>query len=517
MAARKVAHKAKSSTAVTQRASVQTRYPAEAEQNPILPTSSGYYLWQTQTASNFGVPRYWSPQRDAWLRQFYTLPGNDLLAGTIATVISKVQTTGWFIEGPERMAGMYQRILARQVEFGAGWSVFISKLLVDYLTQDQGAWIERKRLDGPAVRPAIVHGPGDIEESRMVPSAADGFACFDAATITPKNDPEWPAYYLDDNGVYHSLHISLVGHMVDLPSSAHRMNNVGFCACSRALTTARILMLIAKYKQERLSDLPPAGLMILNNLNEDNWKDITDKYDMQQSNQGNMVWRRVMVAFGLDPALPAKAELTSFSSLPEHYDEAIATEIAVYSFALAFNIDPADLWPRRNTPLGTASEASISHLKAKGKRTGAIYSDLERFFNDGYSLPRSCSFRFDYQDADEDLMAADIRMKNVEAIRRMFEPPNVGGEGMISLRQAQQLLVINHCAPEFILQAGAAESVVSDVGAYKSHVVDLGPKSRVYRDGTVYRLERKPQAWTGHTTRQLTPEAIARAMTCQSR
>ena len=89
---------------------------------------------------------------------------------------------------------------------------------------------------------------------------------------------------------------------------------------------------------------------------------------------------------------------------------------------------------------------------------------------------------------------------------------------MISLEQAQQLLVINHCAPEFIMQAGAAESVVSDVGAYKSHVVDLGPKSRVYRDGTVYRLEHRPQAWTGHTTtRQLTPEAIARAMTCQSR
>lgn len=504
MAARKATPKAKSTATVRQRASVQTRFPADAEQNPILSPSSGYFLWQSQTAANFGVPLYWSPQRDAWLRQFYLLPGNDLLAGTIATVISKVQTTGWFVEGPERMARMYQRILAREVEFGAGWSVFISKLLLDYLTQDIGGWIERRRLDGPV----------------MQPSAADGFACFDAATVTAKNDPEFPCYYLDDDGLYHKLHRSLVGHMVDLPSASHKMNNVGFCACSRALTTARILMLIAKYKQERLSDLPPAGLLILNNLNEPGWKDLNAKYEMGQQNQGNTVWRRVMVAFGVDPALPAKAELTSFSSLPEHYDEAIATEIAVYSFALAFNIDPADLWPRRNTPLGTASEASISHLKAKGKRTGAIYSDLERFFNDGYSLPRSCSFRFDYQDADEDLMAADIRMKNVEAIRRMFEPPNVGGEGMISLEQAQQLLVINHCAPEFIIQAGAAETVVSDVGAYKSHIVDMGPKSRVYRDGTVYRLEHKPQMWTGTrhaNTRQLTPESIARAMTCQSR
>jgi hypothetical protein len=329
--------------------------------------------------------------------------------------------------------------------------------------------------------------------------------------LTPTGDPEYPAYYFDDEGNYHQIHFSLIGRMTDMPSPDHKMNGVGFCALSRALTTARILMLIAKYKQERLSDLPPAGLMILNNLNEEQWKDAEANFSVSQKNQGNMIWRNVMVAFGLDPALPASASLTEFSSLPEHYDEATATEIAVYSFALAFNVDPSDLWPRRNTPLGTASEASISHLKAKGKRTGAIYSGWERFLNDGYSLPRTCRFRFDYQDADEDLQAAEIRFRNVEAIRRMFEPPNVGGQGMISLEQAQQLLVLNNCAPEFVIQSGAAESIVSDTGVNKAHVVDLGPKSRVYRDGRVIRLEHRPQVFSGFS-KSLTAESVARAL-----
>lgn len=478
--------------------SVQTRNVADFTSTNLVPQSSSYwYLWQTQTVANFGVPRYWSPRRDAWLRQFYVLPGNDLLAGTIATVVSKIETTNWFIEGPERMANMYRNILMRDIEFGAGYSVFGAKAVTEYLTQDNGCWIERKRADGPTDRP----------------SAADGFALFDSATVTPTGDPEFPAYYLDDEGTYHKIHWSLCGHLVDMPSPDHKMNGVGFCALSRALTTARILMLIAKYKQERLSDLPPAGLLILNNLNEQDWKDMEAKYEVGQKNQGNTIWRNIMVAFGLDPAIPASANLLEFSRLPEHYSEDIATEIAVYSFALAFNVDPSDLWPRRNTPLGTASEASISHLKARGKRTGAIYSAFERFFNDGYSLPRSCSFRFDYQDADEDMEAAEIRLKNVEAIRKMFEPPNVGGQGMISLEQAQQLLVLNNCAPEFVIQSGAAESVISDTGVNKSpYAVDMGPNARAYRDGRTIRLEHKPQAFQGWTPQRITPEAVARAM-----
>jgi hypothetical protein len=91
------------------------------------------------------------------------------------------------------------------------------------------------------------------------------------------------------------------------------MLNVGFCAVSRALTVARILMDIARYEREKLSDLPPAGLLLLNNLSQQQWGDLQKQYDTRQQQRGNTVWRQVMVAFGLDPSVPLSAEVSSRS------------------------------------------------------------------------------------------------------------------------------------------------------------------------------------------------------------
>ena len=216
-------------------------------------------------AEEDGVPPYWSRYRDGWLREFVKRPGNDLLAGTIATVTAKVATTGWYLEGPERTANTYRRIMLQRSDFGAGWSTMVQPAVWDYLTQDPGGWIERIR-----------QGKADRQ------GAAIGFAHLDNAKMHLTGDPENPARYIPADGEEVLLHRSQFIRIVDSPSPREELYGVGYCAVSRALTTARILMDIARYERERLSDLPPAGLLLLNNLSRVQWEDLEAQYDVRQ-------------------------------------------------------------------------------------------------------------------------------------------------------------------------------------------------------------------------------------------
>lgn len=415
-------------------------------------------------------------QRDQWLRAFVKLPGNDLLVGTVATIVSKVATTGWAIEGPERTANLYRKILLLQADFGAGWTTLVEKLAWDYLTQDKGGFMER------------------IRSGRK--GAALGFAQMDSELCTLTGDPTRPVVYKEKDSKAEPvpLHPSQVVHLVDSPAPKKSLNNRGFCAVSRAWTTAHILMDIAVYEREKLSDLPPAGLLLINNMSKDQWQDIGKTYETQQRQQGNRVWRDLLVAFGLDPAIPLQAELLNFSNLPDHFSKRDATEIAIYSFALAFREDPRELWPVSAGSLGagTATESNIQHMKARAKGTGMILTEIERGFNDGLSLPPSLTFRFDFQDTEEDQQSAEIANMKAEYITKLWKPDAAAGTGIISTEEARSWLVRQGLFDEEDLATTDDEGLATDVETAKSWgSIDMGPRIRAHSDGRTVRLQRR--------------------------
>ena len=432
------------------------------------------------------APAYWSYARDAWLRSFVTDPGNDLLAGTMATVTAKVATTGWVLEGPERTANKYRNVLVQLSDFGAGWSGYVQKWVWDYLSQDAGGWSERIRM-GKANKQG----------------AAIGFANLDNARTRITGDPMLPVEYTPvsfdgKNADSVLMHHSQVMHLVDSPTPNALRRGVGFCAVSRAITTAQILLDIATYERERLSDLPPAGLLMLNNMTRKQWEDVEKQYETRQKQQGNRIWRDILTVFGMDPSLPIQAEILAFSGLPDNFDKQTATEIAIYSFALAFRIDPREIWPVSAGPMGTATEANIQHIKAKGKGAGLIMTEIERMFNQELSLPATLTFRFDFQDAEEDLQSAEIASAKAEFLRKLTEPIGQGEDGIISREEGRAWLVKEGLFDEEDLLAFGADESSTDVEEAKSaYAIDMGPKARVYSDGRVVRLEKRPQVWPG--------------------
>jgi len=340
-----------------------------------------------------------------------------------------------------------------------------------------------------------------------------GFAHIDESKMWRTGNPEWPFTYQAKDGQV-KMHRSHVSAITDMRDGRDTMLGNGYCGLSRTLATSHILMDVITYKREMLSDMPPAGILFINNMTDIQWQDLNEKYDTTQHNSGNRVWRDVMVACGIDPAYPISADLFRMRQLWESFSEREQMEISIYSFALGFRVDPREYWPVSSGSLGTATEAEIQHRKARAKGEGAIFSAVERVFNGPYGIGGVLRFRFDFRDDDEDQQAAEIAKLKIDNIRKMWEAsPNayyaiqqeVGGEepggaadedgqpmkavsgvtgigGMISTEEARALLVNWNVVEPHILGQQIAEGRIYDV---KGLIKAYGPWARVYSDGQV--------------------------------
>jgi hypothetical protein len=412
-------------------------------------------------------------ERDDWLVDFVQQEGNDLLAGALSTVAAKIVATGWYVEGPLMLVNLARNMLLYWSDFGRGWDSLANKWVRGFLNRDGGGSVEMARANA---------------QDRTGP--AMGFHHIDESKLVPTGNPEWPFIYLRDGGKTVKMHRSQLCTIVDMPSGRDNDKGVGFCSVSRSIITALVLLDILRYKRERLSDLLPAGLLLLNNMGSEQWSDITLKYDTRQRNEGNRVWRDLMVAMGVDPAYPLQAELFEFSSLPDHFNEKESTELAVYAFALSFREDPREFWPVSSGPLGTATEAELQARSARTKGEGIVYVAIERQLNRAEALPEGVVFHFDAQDDEQDKLAAEIKNVKSQIIRRLWEPAKVkleGGEaeGIITTEQAQQWLIWEHVIPWEILGQPMEVERLYDTRAWRDWD-DLGPQVRLYQDGRCF-------------------------------
>lgn len=414
-------HKA-AKTADPVKLTVQKR--AEAKAQEAFPLA-----WWFSSTTESEVSPWWSPARDLDLRAFWMKEGNDILAGAVSSMVKKFKAMSWEIEGPESVVKHFQEVLA-QAEYGQGWGYFLSKLLTDYCTQDKGAFFE-------------VIGEG--KPDKPLEARAIGVANLDASLCQLTGDPTYPVLYWNvKDGLPHKLHTTRVVHLVDMPSPNENMLGVGFSAVSRVIASSQILLMLSQYKKEKLSDLPPAGLLTLSNIMPRQWEDQKAEYKRERRKLGQELWANVMTLFSLDPAQPASANLTSFASLPDAFNEREATDLYINIVALAFGVDVREFWPLSAGSLGTATETLVMHQKAKGKGVGEIISSVERAVNWAV-LPKTCTFAFAFTDDDEDMASSQLLQIKTGTIMSMWTAGQdpAGGPAVVSREEVRQMLADN--------------------------------------------------------------------------
>jgi len=447
-----------------------------AQDNPM---GDIYSWWFRRPYDEFSeIAPYWSVQRDRDLRDFVLREGNDILQGAISSMVKWGRTLAWVVEGPDRVVNRYQSTLAES-EFGEGWGTLMSKCLWDYYTQDKGASIE-------------LIGTGDPEGPLQGPVL--GLAHLDSQYIQPTGDLTYPIlFHNPKDSQTHKLHASRVIRIVDQPSPNELLCGIGFCAVSRVIASSQVLMKLARFKNEKLSDMPEAGLLLLNNVLPSQWDDAKAYHERNRRKLGEEIWSNIMTMFSIDPAQPATANLISFANIPEGFDELVAHNIYVSIVALAFGVDAREFWPLSQGRLGSSEESRVQSEKAKGKGKGDVIASFERAVN-WKVLPESVNFRFDFRDDEEDKLKAEINEKKVDTIWQMWdsEAYKAGFEPPISALELRQMLADNvpdYFKPEFLEVLATDEEELTDTEREDNKM--LGPRVAIRSDGKMIKPQRR--------------------------
>lgn len=444
-----------------------------------IPHMGGFTLPISFYTSGNIAPEWEAGDRDYFLRTFWKRFGNDMLQGVIATAVAKVQTQNWQLEGPKRLVQMYHRFLRDEADFHRGYDSLVSRGLQDYYTQDNGWFIERFR-----------------SSKRDKAGPALGFAHLDSQRVRATGNVDYPWYYEDVEGAYHLMHRSQVIRIVDLPTPATEMwsDERGFCALSRTLSTAMILTMIVAMKREKLADLPPSALAIFNNISRKQFENSLRLKGMEDDMANNMLYRQLLPLFGIDPAHPASVQFLSLREVWEGFSDEEAMNMAAYSFAAGFRMDPREFWPVSQGTLGTGKEAEVQHQKAKGKSHGLIFTHLERGLNANDSLPKNVKFKFAIQDADEEEQRAKIhsmQIGNIEGMQKAGATLTPGEVRYLLVKKykviPQELLVppVEGEEPNLIIADVYMDDVERQAKEYAGWF--FGPVVTMDYDGTTYR------------------------------
>ena len=340
-------------------------------------------FWSFVTTRGYSLSAWATRARERELRNLFLHENNWMGQGAFAGLSKKVAATAWEISG-KRNVDHFQTVL-REANFQAGWNVFIERVVLDYLRQDGGAYIE-------------VIAPG--RPLRPPTGKATGIAHLDSLRCFPTGDPQYPVIYYSRKGTKHLLHASRVIHLVDLSDGDESNPGYGHCALSRAVSIVNQQIYMNRFIEQKLDDKPPPGYVTASNIEQGKRNAAFEMYRQEQGNDARPEWGKTVWFYSLDPSAPAKLEFTTFSQAPEGYSYKEYTELHVNAWALAIGCDVQELWQLTGGSLGSGQQSTILHAKSQGKTFGDLLTKLERSLND--VLPDYLEFQFKRRDSQEE-------------------------------------------------------------------------------------------------------------------
>ena len=377
----------------------------DVTQNEEYGSSFGFLNWVARAGET--VSPWWSAKRDKDLRAFF--PGSDHLAGAIYAIQARMTTVPFMIlardntiERHVQMAKYITTNMYEMTNFGQGWNMGYGKFITDYLTQDNGAFME-------------VLGPGP--KDGPIVGLPMGLNHLDSALCMRTRNPEYPVVYTDLNSKRYKLHHTRVIDMVSLPSADIQMNSVGLCGVSRAINTAQHLVDIGIFEQEKLGSRPTRSLLIGSKVSTRDLGGAFKAAERQMDNEGlNRFAKTVFIG---NPNQDINVDMLDLASLPDGYDKSTSIQLGMACIALAFGVDLRELWPATITG-ATKADASIQHMKARGKAIGEILQMTVRQMSQKF-LPPYLEMVHDFTDDDEDAARANILGTRAEAYTKLID------------------------------------------------------------------------------------------------
>ena len=401
-----------------------------------------------------------SRKRDRWLSDIWKIEPH--LAGVVYSVVSIDKNRTWSLIGGRNQVSRYTDILL-SADNGDGWRQFMSKASTAYHTSDMGTLVEVGRFGKNGPLRAIY--------------SVDPTAC----VLTGNRK-----YPLEYQGVkwrnYDFFRVAA------LPSFLEEYHDLGTCAVSRSVELTKLMYAIYQHDLEKLGAQAPKGLLLLQNITQDQWKEAMVSHRVDNANEMRNWFGGVAVLaqVGFDSI---DAKLVALSQLPDGFDLEVFTEILMYGYALCFGYDPIEFWPVGAGVIGRGRETEIQHLKATGKGGADFAVSLQERLNE--HIPEAVTFTFEHRDA-EGLMADSAIAENwAQVIDYLYQK----GEGVLSREQALSLLAEHGIVPEEWSRSIEEPDVHSDSAAtsLRTSSVPTVYKERLLENRRIHRaLETNP-------------------------
>jgi len=332
------------------------------------------------------IPAYGTEGEDDVLSEIWRT--EPILAGAIYSMSAKMTAMSWKITGKRATALRYARMFSNAAFIdGVSWDGFLASTTQDFYTTNRGVFWETPRL-------------GSSEYGQL----AD-IGHIDAMMCTLTGNTESPMVYLSETtGQEVRFKPGEYVHFASMPSPREIHLGRGFCAVSRALRAAKLLIGLHDYDSEKLENLPPEGVATVSGLTMDEFKDAITLWQMQRRSDNSLTFPQVLWLIGSQPNTEVKVGFQGFSQLPESFERKDVIDQYINTLSMCFGVDAREFWTMSSGSLGTGAESEIQHLKAKGKGSGEFITITERRLNS--LLPEGVDFGYDTQDIEEDATAA---------------------------------------------------------------------------------------------------------------
>ncbi len=298
-----------------------------------------------------------------------------------------------------------------------GWRHFSAVQAHSFYVTDMGAIAEigRERKRGPLR--ALYH--------------TDPTRC----TLTGKIDT--PLKYNPRRGKLQYWSLDDYYRVASMIAIQEKYRGLGFCALSRCLELAKIMIAVYRHDQESLGARAPDGLLLLRNITQQQWDQAMESRDAKKDSMEERYYGGVAVlaSMGVDEV---GAELVALSTLPAGFDKQTFANLTMYGYALAFGYDPSEFWPVQFGSLGRGTEAEMQHQKATGKGGLAFVLAYQEQIQE--LLPDTLQFEFEQRDDAGRLTEAEVQMAYLEIAREAYKAGLPEGAPLVSREEARSML-----------------------------------------------------------------------------
>jgi len=366
-----------------------------------------------------------------------TIDHEALWAGAVAIAITKVSSLSWEIDGDIPLRNRKAHELMMGADAGRGWVSFISKLLQDFLTTNNGCFVEI------------------VRETENENSPIIGLIPLDSLRVTRTGDPEHPCTYKDLKGRVHELRACDVLEFADMPSSRADLFGSGRCAAYRSYKSIYKLASIETYLSEKVSGRNPSELNVLTGLNANQLQAILDTAQAQADTKGIISYMGAIIAAMPGDTAPQVANI-KLKDFPDNFSRKEELDISLLAYANNLGLDPQDLQPLTGQALGTGAQSQVLNEKAKGKGLAAFRQQLTHALN-MWVLPDQTTFTFVEKDWRDKKAQADYNTSVGTYVGQSVK------DAVITPAQGLQVMVDENIYPkEFLTVDQTPDDTLSD-------------------------------------------------------